>query len=108
MNPPASRPEETPYLDVSATFDPESGNCGLLLLNRDLEKEREVEIRFEDITPTKVLQAETITGADLKAANTFEDPNNVAGQPFESPAPAATMGMKLPARSYTAIQMATS
>ena len=108
VNSPASRPEETPYLDVSATFDPESGNCGILLLNRDLEKEREVEIRFEDITPTKVLQAETITGSDLKAANTFEDPNNVAGQAFESPAPAATMNIKLPARSYTAIQLATS
>jgi len=107
VNAPASRPEETPYLDVSATFDPESGNCGILLLNRDLEKEREVELRFEDITPTKVIQAEMISGSDLKATNTFDDPNNVAGQRFDAPSPAAKMNIKLPARSYTALKVAT-
>lgn len=107
VNAPTSRPEETPYLDVSATFDPESGNCGILLLNRDLEKEREVELRFEDITPTKVVQAEMISGSDLKATNTFDNPNNVAGQRFDAPSPAAKMNIKLPARSYTALQVAT-
>ena len=104
---PATRPEVAPFLDVSATHDPASGNCSLLLLNRDLEKEREVEIRFEDLTPSRVLRAETITGPDLKAANTFETPDNVAGRAFEAPAASDRMTVKLPARSYTALQLAT-
>ncbi len=32
---------------------------------------------FEDITPSRVLAAETVTGPDLKAFNTFESPNQV-------------------------------
>ena len=105
---PATRPQTAPFLDVSGTLDPANGNCSLLLLNRDLEKEREVEIRFEGVTPSKVLQAETITGPDLKAVNTFEDPGNVAGQRFEAPVASGSMTLKLPARSYTALQLATS
>ena len=105
---PTSRPEVTPYLDVAGTLDPATGYCSILILNRDLESEREVEIRFEGITPERVVQAETITGSDLKATNTFEDPANVAGQAFEAPEPSATMTLKLPARSYTAMQFATA
>lgn len=105
---PTARPETTPYLDVSATLDPDTGNCSILLLNRDLHKDREVELRFEGVTPTKVLQAETITGPDLKAANTFDSPRNVAGQRFDAPGPATTMTVKLPARSYSALQLATA
>ena len=105
---PTSRPAETPYLDVSGTLDPESGHCSLLMLNRDLEKDREVEIRFEGITPVQVVRAEIITGSDLKAANTFGNPNNVAGQPFETHEAGATMTVELPARSYTAMQLSTS
>lgn len=48
-----------------------------------------------------------ISGSDLKATNTFDNPNNVAGQRFDAPSPAATMSIKLPARSYTALQVAT-
>ena len=102
-----TRPEVAPFLDVSATHDPASGHCSLLLLNRDLEKEREVEIRFEDLTPSRVLRAETITGPDLKATNTFESPNNVAGREFEAPPASDRMTVKLPARSYTALELAT-
>ena len=105
---PAPRLEQAPYLDVAGTLDPTTGHCSLLLLNRDLENEREVEIRFEDLTPTKVLQAEMLTGSDLKAANTFDNPHNIAGQQFDAPAVGPRMVVKLPARSYTALQVSTS
>ena len=78
--------EQTPYLDVSATHDPANGNCSILILNRDLDKDREVEIEFRDMTPTKVLAAKTLTGKNLQAANTFAKPNNIIGQDF-GPAP---------------------
>ncbi len=105
---PATRPESAPFLDVAATLDPEAGHCSLLMLNRDLDQDRDVEIRFHDLTPAKVVRAETITGPDLKAVNTFEEPTRVAGRAFDAPAPGTRMTVRLPARSYTALQLATS
>ena len=100
--------EQTPYLDVSATHDPANGNCSILILNRDLDKDREVEIEFRDMTPTKVLAAKTLTGKNLQAANTFAKPNNIIGQDFDAPRAGSKMTVKLPARSYSVLQVATS
>ena len=102
------RQEQTPYLDVSATHDPANGNCSILILNRDLDKDREVEIEFRDMTPTKVLAAKTLTGKNLQAANTFAKPNNIIGQDFDAPRAGSKMTVKLPARSYSVLQVATS
>ena len=41
------------------------------------------------LTPTRVLACETLTGPDLKAFNTFEQPRNVAPQRLEPPAAGA-------------------
>lgn len=105
---PTPRKERVPYLDVAATLDSSEGSCSVFLLNRDVEREREVELRFEGATPARVLAAETITGSDLKAANTFEDPERVAGQAFDAPPAGATMTLRLPAQSYTILQVATA
>ena len=102
------RQEQTPYLDVSATHDPANGNCSILILNRDLDKDREVEIEFRDMTPTKVLAAKTLTGKNLQAANTFAKPNNIIGQDFDAPRAGSKMTVKLLARSYSVLQVATS
>jgi len=102
------RQEQTPYLDVSATHDPANGNCSILILNRDLDKDREVEIEFRDMTPTKVLAAKTLTGKNLQATNTFAKPTNIVGQDFDAPSAGSKMTLKLPARSYSVLQVATS
>ena len=59
-------------------------------------------------SPTHVLASETLTGADLKAANTFERPSLVAPRPLEAPRPGSRMTFKLPARSYSVVHMATA
>ncbi len=107
VNTPLAVPEQAPYLDVSATLDPSDGTCGILVLNRDLESDREIELRFEGFSPTEILEAQTISGPDLKAVNTFSSPNNVAPQRIELPMPSTELTFKVPARSYTAIQLAT-
>src|SRR5687767_5263245 len=65
-----ARDDQVPYLDVTATLDPRNGQLALLMLNRDLQNERELTVDCRDVTPTRVLASETITGPDLKAANT--------------------------------------
>jgi len=93
---------------VVAVHDPKSGELCLLVLNRDLQAERELVLECRDLTPTRVLAAETLTGADVKASNTFEQPRVVAPRPLETPRPAATMTLRLPARSYSVVHLGTT
>jgi alpha-N-arabinofuranosidase len=108
LRPDFARDEQVPFLDVAATLDPANGQVCLLMLNRDLVAERELTLDWRDATPTKVLACETLTGADLKAANTFEQPKLIAPRALEPPRPGARMTFKLPPRSYSVAQIATS
>jgi alpha-N-arabinofuranosidase len=103
-----ARNDQVPFVDVVATLDPQNGQACALMLNRDLEAEREVVLEWRDITPTRVLACETLTGADLKAFNTFEAPRRVAPRAFDAPKAASRMTFKLPARSYTVAHLATT
>jgi alpha-N-arabinofuranosidase len=108
LRPDFARNADVPFLDVVATYDAKEKRVAVFALNRDLTGERDLALTFEDIAPTKVLAAETITGTDLKAFNTFESPNQVAAAKLDAPKPGAKMTVKLPARSYSVIHLAVS
>jgi alpha-N-arabinofuranosidase len=108
LRPEVARNDQVPYVDVVATHDPRNGQLALFLLNRDLTADRELTLDCRDLTPTRVIAAQTITGNDLKAANTFEQPRLVVPRGLETPRPGASMTFKLPARSYSVVQLATS
>jgi alpha-N-arabinofuranosidase len=93
------------YLDLVATHDPDKKIASIFVLNRDLEKEQELEIDWHDLTPSKVVSFDTITGNDLKAQNTFADPKKVVPQTLEGPAVGSKMTVKLPARSYSVLTL---
>jgi alpha-L-arabinofuranosidase len=96
---------QVPYVDVAATMNSQDGKIAIFVLNRDLSQPRVVEINWQDRTPGQVLVATTLTGADLKAFNTFETPQKVAPEPFSKPATAnGRTRFEVPPRSYTAIQ----
>jgi alpha-N-arabinofuranosidase len=101
-----ARDEEVPFLDVVATCDAANKRVSVFALNRDLSNERELSLSFEDVTPTGVVACETVTGPDLKAFNTFEDPNKVGVQKLDVGTAGGKMSVKLPARSYTVVQLA--
>ncbi|HEY2943635.1 MAG TPA: alpha-N-arabinofuranosidase [Vicinamibacteria bacterium] len=108
LRPDFARDDVVPYLDVVATLDPQDGRLCVLMLNRDLQSDRELVLEFRDLAPQRVLGAETLTGADLKASNTFERPMVVAPRPLEAPRPGGTMTFRLPARSYSVAQIAAA
>jgi len=108
LRPDFARDDQVPYLDVTATLDPRNGQLCLLMLNRDLQNERDFTLDCREVTPTRVLASETLTGTDLKASNTFERPALVAPRALEAPRPGSTMTFKLPARSYSVVHLATS
>ncbi|MGA7109104.1 MAG: alpha-N-arabinofuranosidase [Terracidiphilus sp.] len=97
---------DVPYLDLSVTHDAEKKTATLFVLNRDLEKARDLEIVWHDLTPTAVTAFQTLTGRDLKALNTFADPKRVVPQELEKPKTGSTMTVQLPARSYSVLTIA--
>ena len=107
LRPDFARDAEVPYLDVAITVDREKSEACVLVLNRDLESERELVLDWRDPTPKRVLACETLAGADLKAVNTFERPTQVAPQDLDAPQAASRMTLKLPAASYSVIHLAT-
>jgi alpha-N-arabinofuranosidase len=102
-----ARDDDVPFLDVVVTLNPQNGQISAFMLNRDLSTEREITLDFRETTPNRVITCQTITGKDLKAFNTFEQPNVVVPQPLDAPAPAAQMTLKLPPRSYSIVQLQT-
>jgi alpha-N-arabinofuranosidase len=108
LQPDFARDDQVPFVDVVATVDAQDGHACALMLNRDLDGERELVLEWRDVTPTRVLACETLTGADLKAFNTFEQPRRVVPQRLDAPAPGAQMTFKLPPRSYTLAHLAIS
>ncbi len=100
---------QVPYLDVAATRDPDSGKVCLLVLNRDLDKSRQFEVNWRGSAPTRVLTSQVITGPDLKAENTFDQPNKV--MPARQDAPrldGARTLIEVPAKSYSLFVFQTS
>ena len=108
LQPDFARNEQVPFVDVVATLDAANGQACVLMLNRDLDAERELVLEWRDVTPMRVLVCETLTGTDLKVSNTFEQPRRVAPQRLDPPAAGARMTFKLPPRSYTVAQLATT
>ena len=93
------------YLDVVATLDQGAKTANLLVLNRDLQNEQELEIDWHDLTPSAVKTFQTITGNDLKALNTFADPKKVVPQTVAAPKLGSKMSVKFPARSYSVLSL---
>jgi alpha-N-arabinofuranosidase len=106
LRPDFARDDRVPFLDVAATLDPPSGQACLMILNRDLEAEREFVLDWRGKPPSRVLACLTLTGPDLKAANTFEQPNRVVPRPLDPPRPGPTMTFKLPSRSFSVAHLA--
>jgi alpha-L-arabinofuranosidase len=107
LRPDFARDGSVPFLDVAATHDPQNGQVCLFMLNRDLTGERELQLDWHDLTPSRVLVCETLTGSDLKAANSFERPTLVAPRALEPPGVGSKMTFKLPPRSYSVAHIAT-
>lgn len=93
---------EIPYLDVAGTMN--GRTCSLFILNRDLIRPRDVEIVWRAEAPARVRFSQVLTGADLKAFNSFKAPEKVAPQTLEPPKIGTKTVFQVPARSYTVLQ----
>jgi len=106
LRPDFARDDRVPYLDVVATLDPRSAQACVLMLNRDTGAERELVLDWRGQAPSRVLACFTLTGPDLKAANTFAEPKRVVPQALDPPRPGSTMAFKLPRQSFSVAHLA--
>lgn len=106
LRPDFARDDDVPFLDAAVTLDSERGDATVFVLNRDLDGERELILQWADPVPRRVLACETLTGDDLKAVNTFENPRRVIPEPLEAPRPGRTMTLKVPPASYSILNLA--
>lgn len=107
LRPDFARDDDVPYLDVAVTVDEAAERASVFVLNRDLRGERELILDWEDPEPKRVLGCQTLTGDDLMAVNTFEEPNRVAPRDLDAPKAGQRMTLKLPPASYTVLSLAT-
>jgi alpha-L-arabinofuranosidase len=97
--------DQVPYLDVSGALDQGTGKIALFILNRDLTKTHQVELVWEDKSPSSVTSSWVLTGDDLKASNSFAAAQRVAPQALAKPASSGSRTtLEVPARSYAVVQ----
>ena len=81
-----ARDASVPFVDLVATIDDGAGQAAVLVLNRDLDGEREVVLEWQDVVPTRVLACETLTG------RRFEGRQHVRRAPARRAAAARSAG----------------
>jgi alpha-L-arabinofuranosidase len=103
---------EMPLLDVSASYDEASDAQGqargaAFLVNRSLDQALEVEINWQGVAPTQVTGAWQMSGNDPKAANSFENPNQVVSSPISGvTVKDGRITLTVPPLSFTTITVA--
>ncbi|MDE2852626.1 MAG: alpha-N-arabinofuranosidase [Chloroflexota bacterium] len=95
---------DMPLLDVSSAHDAEAGAHSLFIVNRSLSEPTPLEIRWQDIKPTRVRTAQQLAGPDPAAFNSWEQPNRLTTRPIDKPEIVDGVArLSLPPLSFTAL-----
>jgi alpha-N-arabinofuranosidase len=93
-----------PMLDVSASHDAENGAGAVFIVNRSQTESVTTELIWQVGVPQTVSQAFQLAGTDVRAANTWDDPNFTTAQPIPAPVIADSKAtLELPPLSFTVL-----
>jgi len=93
-----------PSLDVSASHDPATGQGAVFIVNRSLTESIPVDVVWQTGKPSAVEAVYQICGTDVKAANTFENPNQIVPQKIDGvQMDGDTQTLNVPPLSFTVI-----
>ena len=96
-----------PVLDVAACYDAEGGSSAVFIVNRSQTDAIVADIRWQADRPHSVAAVWQLSGSDVKAANTWDEPNKIIARQIEAPpADDGTLTLKLPPLSYTVLSAA--
>ena len=95
-----------PTVDAVATFDEETGQTAVFLVNRSTSEEAELTINVSRLGDVSILDAQTLADSDVYAANTLENPDRVGlAKNGSAVIDDGTLTITLPAVSWTALSI---
>jgi alpha-N-arabinofuranosidase len=97
-----------PALDVSASYDVETKQGALFLVNRSQTDTIHTDLVWQDGQAVQIDKVWQLTGEDPKVLNTWDDPERISAQPI--PVPAVDRGrasLNLPPLSFTVLTTQT-
>lgn len=74
---PAGERGEVPAIDAAASYDEAGGAISIFLVNRRQDEEATVEVHLADLAVRRIAGVEVMGGGDVKAANSWEQPDAV-------------------------------
>jgi len=96
-------------LDVSASYDSETGKGGIFIVNRSQTDSVTTDLIWQDGKPIQFDQAWQIAGTDPKQVNTWEAPNQLVAQPLTVPSEESGRAtVTLPPLSFTVFSTRTA
>jgi alpha-N-arabinofuranosidase len=97
---------DMPLLDVSSSYNEETNSNAIFIVNRSQTDSLPVEIAWQDRTPKSIESVYQLAGTDPKAANSFENPNQVIAKQVDAPKlDGSSTTFSLPPLSFTAINV---
>jgi alpha-N-arabinofuranosidase len=100
---------DMPLLDVSSSYDEANEANAVFIVNRSQTDSLPVELHWQDHAPQNIEAVYQLSGIDPKAANSFENPNQIAAVRVSAPPiedHCATL--TVPPLSFTAIEACLS
>lgn len=94
---------EVPYLDISATADPETGNVILNVINRHHESPIAVNLSIAGRSVRR-MSGKLLGDGDIDARNTFEHPDRLIWQNFD---PVDSSSIEVPPLTVTVLEIVT-
>ncbi len=95
-----------PLLDVSASYDEEKDAHAVFIVNRSQTESLPVELIWQDRAPQRVGKAYQVAGSDPKAANSYDNPNQIVAVEVAAPTLDGKRAMLVvPPLSFTALEM---
>ena len=76
---------DQPLLDVSASPDPATGKGAIFIVNRSQTESLTITLHWQSDAPTAINDVWQLSGTDVKAANTWDNPNNIVAQQLNAP-----------------------
>lgn len=92
-------------LATLTTFDSQTNELAFFVLNIHLEEDIDLQLRLEEFGELMLLEQQVLTGEDLFAVNSFENPNKVVPQHIDVDKPIGTsFSFILPKASWTMLR----
>lgn len=97
---------DMPALDVSASYDESTGKAAVFIVNRSMTDCIPATLNWQSGAPQSIDAAYQLSGTDPKAANTYEDPNQVVSVAIQPPTiENGVSTLMLPPMSFTALEL---